>query len=74
MRLYFDIENNPDHRDPFGEECRTQAKARKHAREVAKRLASQEPGDHLEKMFVVVTGEAGREVFRLPVQDVATSP
>jgi len=67
VRYYFDIENNPDRRDPVGKECQTQAQAREHAREVAKRMAHL--GVDCHQAFVIVADEGGREVFRVPVED-----
>jgi hypothetical protein len=74
MRYYFDVENHPDHRDPLGKDCSTQAEAREHARKVAKQLATKELTGSLDETSVVVADEGGREVYRLPLKDVDERP
>jgi hypothetical protein len=63
-QYYFHLENEHTIKDDQGEQYKTLAEAKAHAREVAQQLSAHQTEQHNRSLYIRVVDEEGREVFR----------
>ncbi len=64
-RYFFHLENDTHFEDDAGEDLATVDDAKAHARQVASQLGAHHTERHNNHLWIGVTDEQGREVFRI---------